>query len=239
MNKIPETIEELKMAYIDKNLPSEEITRFFIGKDYKHPRAFGIYKDEITGNFVVYKNKADGTRAVRYEGPDEAVAVKEIYIRLCDEIINQKSSIQNTRHRASREAKATADGIIIYVVVISMLLFTLIPRIFSFFLPRRGYYLYNNDYYYYQNGDWYEYGDFGWGREYDIPEALEENYSDYFESPSYHSYYDASDFRYTSYYEEPTISSSSDDSSSSYDSGSSWDSSDSWDSSSTDWDSDW
>lgn len=234
MNKIPQTIEELKMAYIDKNLPSEETTRFFIGKDYKHPRAFGIYKDESTGNFVVYKNKADGTRAIRYEGPDEAFAVEEIYKRLCDEIINQKSNIANTRYRASRTATHTVGGMITYVMAIIVFLIAIIPMILSFKSPRRGYYLYNDNCYYYQNGDWYEY-DSGWGREYDVPKTLKENYSDYFESTYYYSRYNASDFRYTSYYEEPTSSSSS----SSYDSSSSWDSSDSWDSSSTDWDSDW
>ena len=59
------TIEELKSWYIARKLPPEETTRFFIGKNIKEPRAFGIYQD---GNkFIVYKNKADGSRAVRYK----------------------------------------------------------------------------------------------------------------------------------------------------------------------------
>ena len=82
------TIEELKQWYVDHNLPDENITRFFIGKNYTEKRAFGIYKDEQTGNVVVYKNKDDGTRAIRYEGKDEAYGVNELYIRLKEEIIN-------------------------------------------------------------------------------------------------------------------------------------------------------
>ena len=64
---VPTTIEQLKQWYVDHHLPPEETTRFFIGKDIKEPKAFGIYKDD-SGDFVVYKNKADGSRAVRYKG---------------------------------------------------------------------------------------------------------------------------------------------------------------------------
>ncbi|MDD6194703.1 MAG: hypothetical protein PUB19_07380 [Lachnospiraceae bacterium] len=84
-SSVPVTIEELQKFIAEKNIPAEKI-RFFIGVDYREPKAFGIYKDEMTGNFVVYKNKADGTRAVRYEGKDEAYAVNEIYQKLRDEI---------------------------------------------------------------------------------------------------------------------------------------------------------
>ena len=61
----PRTIEELKQWYKDRALPPYETTRFFIGINYQQPRAFGIYKDG--SEFVVYKNKADGSRAVRYQ----------------------------------------------------------------------------------------------------------------------------------------------------------------------------
>ena len=44
--------------------------------------------------FIVYKNKADGTRAVRYKGTDEAYAVNELYLKLKDEILNQKAHQQ-------------------------------------------------------------------------------------------------------------------------------------------------
>nr|MCR5160881.1 zinc ribbon domain-containing protein [Lachnospiraceae bacterium] len=95
----PLTIEELKQWYEDRHLPPPEVTRFFIGQDYREPRAFGIYKDE-KGNCVVYKNKANGQRAVRYEGTDEAYAVNELYQRLKQEIIEQKSA------RAKRQSGA-------------------------------------------------------------------------------------------------------------------------------------
>ena len=82
-NGVPRTIEELKQWYIDKKLPDENTTRFFIGRDYPGPKAFGIYK-QADGDFVVYKNKADGTRTTRYVGKDEAYAVQEIYLNLDD-----------------------------------------------------------------------------------------------------------------------------------------------------------
>ncbi len=87
----PTTIEGLKEWYESKGLPPYETTRFFIGINYKQPRAFGIYKDENTGNFIVYKNKDNGSRAVRYEGSDEAYAVNELFMRLKQEIIEQKA----------------------------------------------------------------------------------------------------------------------------------------------------
>ena len=90
----PQTIEQLKSWYVARNLPPYEVTRFFIGENHQGPKAFGIYKD---GNeFVVYKNKADGTRAVRYRGTDEAYAVNELYLKLKSEILNQKA------HQGSR-----------------------------------------------------------------------------------------------------------------------------------------
>lgn len=90
-NGVPKTIEELKQWYVEHHLPPEETTRFFIGKDYKGKRAFGIYQDPVTGNFVVYKNKDDGSRAIRYEGTDEDYAVNELYIKLKDEIAKRQS----------------------------------------------------------------------------------------------------------------------------------------------------
>ena len=60
---VPQTLEELKDFCARHNLPLEQM-RFFIGEDYKKPKAFGIYQDG-DGNFVVYKNKADGSRAIR------------------------------------------------------------------------------------------------------------------------------------------------------------------------------
>ena len=88
MSKV-QSIEELKQKCAEKNMPLEKM-RFFIGEDRKEPKCFGVYQDESTGNWVVYKNKADGTRAVRYEGPDEARAAQEIWNKIGDEVKHRK-----------------------------------------------------------------------------------------------------------------------------------------------------
>lgn len=87
---VPKTVEELQAFCLSHNLPLKQM-RFFIGEDYKEPRAFGIFQDG-DGDFVVYKNKADGSRAIRYEGKDEAYAVNEIYQKLKTEMTAQKQS---------------------------------------------------------------------------------------------------------------------------------------------------
>lgn len=86
----PKTIKELEQWYKDRNLPPYEVTRFFIGINYTEPRAFGIYEEN--GKFIVYKNKDNGQRAIRYEGTDEAYAVNELYLKLKSEILNQKAN---------------------------------------------------------------------------------------------------------------------------------------------------
>ena len=100
---VPQTIEELKAWYTAHNLPPEEVTRFFIGKDYKEPKAFGIYQDGE--RFIVYKNKADGSRAIRYEGGDEAYAVNELYLKLKEEIARQKGRNQAKSSGNTRKKK--------------------------------------------------------------------------------------------------------------------------------------
>ena len=88
-DQTPKTIEELKQWYVNHHLPPEETTRLFIGRNYQQPRAFGIYQNE-KGEFIVYKNKDNGQRAIRYQGTDEAYAVNELYMKLKEEILNQK-----------------------------------------------------------------------------------------------------------------------------------------------------
>lgn len=92
-NGVPQTIEELKAWAKEMNLPLEEM-RTFIGEDYKGAKAFGIYKDETDGTFVVYKNKEDGIRAVRYKGSDEAYAVNELYQKMKERVAVQKAHQQ-------------------------------------------------------------------------------------------------------------------------------------------------
>ena len=94
---IPKTIEELKTFAAQKNIPLSQM-RFFLDYDMKEPRAYGIYKDEY-GNFIVYKNKSNGERAVRYKGSDEAYAVNEIYQKLRTEMAEQKIQQAENLHQ--------------------------------------------------------------------------------------------------------------------------------------------
>lgn len=78
-----QTIQELKKYCSLRRIPLMKL-RFFIGKDVPDKKAFGIYKED-DGTCVVYKNMSDGERAVRYQGPDEAFAVNQIYMKLIEE----------------------------------------------------------------------------------------------------------------------------------------------------------
>ena len=213
----PRTIEELRAWYAARNLPPEEVTRFFIGKDIKEPRAFGIYRDG--DRFVVYKNKDDGSRAVRYHGPDEGYAVNELYLRLKQEIANQKG--RNGEKRPVNRKKGRREMIIGLSIFVAAVLVILLLDSFS---PDEGYYNYHDRWYYYDDSSWYVYAD-DW-IPYSVDGELKDNYEDYYEGETYSSAYDVPDFSLTDYY-------------STTDSDSSWDSADSWDSGSTDWSSDW
>ena len=222
----PKTIEELK-KYCDDNGFTSERTRFFIGEDYRGARAFGIYQDG--SDFVVYKNKADGSRAVRYRGSDEEYAVRELYMRLQEEILNQKAHhIQRKQETASGNSggrSKKSGGLLTAVVAVIFVL-----AVFLMFRGNRnGYYTYNNTHYYNLGGSWYYYAsDYGdWYESYDTPGELVENYGDYYDGDSWNSSYGTTDFSETDYYSDWEDDNDSD-----------WSSSD-WDSSDTDWESDW
>ncbi len=104
----PKTIEELKEWYEARKLPPYEITRFFIGTDCREPKAFGIFRDG--SELVVYKNKTDGSRAVRYRGTDEAYAVNEIYLKLKSEILNQKANNVKNSGRGTGTPRAKSPS---------------------------------------------------------------------------------------------------------------------------------
>ena len=248
----PKTIEELQTWYTAHNLPPENVTRFFIGKDIKEPRAFGIYKND-SGEFVVYKNKSNGERAIRYQGYDEGYAVNELYQRLKTEIADQKS--RSAANRASQPQRSTGGrrkrswekiiGFFIFTKVGMTILVMIVAFLFSALdnSPSRGYYRYRGNDYYYQSGTWYSYDEYddNWDVVYDGEFLNDVIYDD---TASDYRIYDHSgmDFEDSSWYDSGSSSSSY---SSSYDydydwdSGSSWDSYDSWDSGSSSWDSDW
>lgn len=194
-NEVPQTIDELKEWYVAHNLPDENVTRFFIGKDIKEARAFGIYKDDKTGNFVVYKNKDTGERAIRYEGKDEAYAVNELYMKLKEEILHQKSNNILKHSVASdgnfisnkRNSGETVKLIMILYVVASVL--SLMGGIFnSPTWMNEGYYFNNanEQVYYLENGyycrksninscSWYKYDqeNISWSENSDVLDAKE------------------------------------------------------------------
>ena len=49
---LPKTIDELKEYCSERGMPLLKM-RFFIGEDYREPKAFGIYRDG--SDFIVYK----------------------------------------------------------------------------------------------------------------------------------------------------------------------------------------
>ncbi len=234
-NQVPTTIQELEEWYKAHNLPPYETTRFFIGVDYKDPKAFGIYKDAKTGKFIVYKNKDTGERKIRYEGKDEKYAVNELYMKLKEEISNQKSL--NAGRKTKPVGKSAASTIIIAAVVFLMIsAFPFIMLFAGINSPKRGYYNINNQEYYYVHGNWYIY-------ENDWTSTSKPSYdgsiNDYYDGYDYDGDSSYSDITTSSVYDSSWESSSSSSSSDDWDSDSSWDSSDSWDSGGTDWSSDW
>ena len=238
-NQVPTTIKELEEWYQAHNLPAYEVTRFFIGIDYKEPKAFGIYKDEKTGKFIVYKNKDTGERKVRYEGKDERYAVNELYMKLKEEILNQKSLNEGRRNSNGNSfAASMSKSLIKYLIIfaIPMILFFGVIPYFNARSPQRGYYNINGQEYYYVRGSWYVFNN-DW-----VPTSkptYDGNINDYYNGYGYGGSSSYTDITNSSVYDSSWESSSSSSSSDDWDSDSSWDSSDSWDSGGTDWSSDW
>ena len=228
----PKTIEELKAWYTAHHLPPEEITRFFIGKDIREPKAFGIYRDG-NGDFVVYKNKSTGERAIRYQGSDEQYAVNELYQRLKAEIADQKGNRPaNTTQQPPAKKKKKKKGCLIAIIIFTVL--AMLTAIFDHSAPN-GYYKYNGTQYYHQGSSWYYYDKEtdDWYKSTESIDIDDKNAKDFQIDERDHV---GKDFKETSWYDS---GSHSDDSG--WDSDSDWDSGggDSWDSGGTDWDSDW
>lgn len=167
--KTPKTIAELQQWYEAHHLPPQEKTRFFIGVNYTKPRAFGIYRNE-KGEFIVYKNKDNGQRAIRYQGTDEAYAVNELYQKLKEEILNQKRHNQLQRSRGSRTGrKKNRSGFrsgSFSTVVASMILFVCllagVSACSSLSNRHEGYYRVDDKILYHYYNTWYEYEDWGY-----------------------------------------------------------------------------
>ena len=237
----PKTIEELKDWYKKRNLPDPEVTRFFIGEDYKKPKAFGIYKDE-NGDFIVYKNKADGSRSVRYKGKDEQYAVNELYQRLKDEIVHQKSNNSSQKGSSTRKKKNSFSDKLTDLLVRCFFIGIILVLINSYIIKpikgiHNGYYQYDNYVLYNYQGDWF-YWDYPEWYEVDkndaIPQTIASDYDEYYISRNWDSSISSGNWDDSEYYDYYHSSSDS-----GYDSDYDWSSDDSWDSGGTDWDSDW
>ena len=84
--KVPQTIEKLKDYCREKKLPLKRM-RFYLGENCLELKAYGIYNTSET--YIVYKNRANGVRTIRYSGPDEAAAVEELFTKLLEECRNR------------------------------------------------------------------------------------------------------------------------------------------------------
>lgn len=201
-HSVPTTIEELRAYCRHHNLPLAD-TRVFLGEDYRGAKAFGIYRNKATGNIVVYKN----TRAVRYEGSDEAYAVNELYLKIKERVAEQK------RHLPPKEqvnqggikrgfVKSIFTQSIGYIIVCIIVFIILAVGGFST-EPSSGYYAYGGHFYYYDSSSWYEWDIYGeeWSRT-QADAELEENADDYYQSKNWSASYEAGDFTESSWYSE-------------------------------------
>lgn len=231
----PRTIEELKEYCAERGMPLLRM-RFFIGENFKEPKAFGIYKEN--DKFIVYKNKANGERSIRYHGPDEAYAVNELYQKLLSECYNRGiypngekpeeiKKFNGENSYSEKNKKSALKFLGVQVGIIAIIIFIALG--IQFFAHRNdGYYRFNNDTTWYRYGsDWY-YSDTGSNNWYSGNKPTDD-YFDYYVGDDYDSDWKVSDFKESTTWDY-IHESHSNSSSSSYDS---------WDSSSTDWDSDW
>ena len=248
----PQTIEELQEYCAERGMPLARM-RFFIGEDFKEPKAFGIFRDN-NGDVVVYKNKANGTRAIRYKGPDERHGVDELYQKLLQECHNRgiyPDGISNKpvmTRRSSYTGNSSVDDFgsgtkkrgclqnFFIFFPLALALFFIIYFIVGSIRHPNGYYKYGDTTYYLKGSTWFYYDDSSddWYGVSDLTtSAIYDSGKEYYQDDDWNSDWGKSVFDSAAYqeYEESRLSSSSSDS----DSGSY----DNWDSSSTDWDSDW
>lgn len=230
---LPKTIEELKEYCAERGMPLLKM-RFFIGEDYRNPKAFGIYRDGE--NFIVYKNKANGQRAIRYQGPDEAFAVNELFLKLLEECHNRgiypDGRLPENGSSGTRRVRRNIPGILPPILcLVVMLLLTAALAGYSRHQHRNdGYYGTGDGTVYYHYGPrWYYTDDTNSaGYWYETDTFPASDYEEYALGEDWSSDWGVSDFKSSSTWDEINESHSS--SSSDYDS---------WDSGDTDWDSDW
>lgn len=192
----PRSLDELK-AYCRAHRLSPEALRFSIGRDSAESRVTGIFR-EPSGDFVVFRNKGDGSRLELYRGTDEASAVRVFFPRLQDALARQRSGSGRAAASRSSASVRRQSGCLTRPLLLVILLIILFSLVFTFFdrSPSKGYYRYNEVYYYCDDGDWYYYSTsmLSW-----IPLAapepeLADNAREYFESSVYRSSFPVPDF---------------------------------------------
>ena len=221
MSKI-HSIEELKQKCAEKNMPLEKM-RFFIGEDRKEPKCFGVYQDELTGDWIVYKNKANGERAIRYRGPDEARAAQEIWNKIGSETKRRKDLYASPYDRAVLEDAANRNADVpktnflenIIAAIMTpltvngnykyLILAAILGCIGYYYLAddyefRDGYYQVEDDTYYCINDDWYIYEAGDWALTTLFDGSYEEDVEEYYIGDDYDASYGFSDFTDTGYY---------------------------------------
>ena len=233
----PRTIEEMLEYCAEHGMPLQKM-RFFIGEDYRQPKAFGIYRDGNT--FIVYKNKANGERAVRYRGPNEAHAVNELFQKLLDECHNRGIYPDGGAPGTSAAGKRRRTKgswvlmIPVFIVAVSLAVSAVFAVVSKVKHKNDGYYGTGDGTVYYRYGeDWYYSYDYDYGGDwYETDEFPEDDYREYALGDDWDSGWGVSDFRDSDTWEEiqERDSSSSDYDSPDYDD---------WDAGDTDWDTDW
>lgn len=233
----PKTIAELQQYCVQKGMPLLRM-RFFIGENYKEPRAFGIYRN--SSEFIVYKNKDTGARAIRYRGPDEAYAVNEIFQKLLSEchlrgIYPDADELGGETASRGYRQKSAASGMGVSIAILALVAIVGFTVAVGSLRKHRddGYYRIAETVYYRYGNEWSVYDT-------DLNDWTSDgvsfpysDYSDYSIGSSYSGDW-YRDYGVTNIQNSDVWDTWKSESSSSYDS-----SYDSWDSGSTDWSSDW
>lgn len=226
---LPKTIEELKEYCAERGMPLLRM-RFFIGEDYRKPRAFGIYQKD--DRFIVYKNKANGERSIRYSGPDEEYAVGELFAKLLEECHNRGIYPDGKTDAVSRSSgskqKKKNPVIIPLIVIIACIMVTAVMMLITRQNHQNdGYYHFPNQGIYYRYGSswYYSTPDSDWVKTETIPV---DNTEAYYKGDTFQSGWGKTSFKESD--EWRRIQESHSSSSSDYES---------WDSNDTDWNSDW
>lgn len=217
--QMPKTLRELELLLEENRLSPNDI-RLHIREDYPGPLCCGIFQD-AEGNFVVYKNRIDGSRVVRYQGPDEAYAVSELLQKALERVEVRRAlhvplpheqdslSVQKDtpfkkslkKRRSSQPKRTTIKWN--YLGLLSPLLVILVVWVFmNWDSTKSGYYCYQSSYYYYQDSDWFVYQGDTW---YPVVPVFASDCSRYFRSETFSDSYGVSDFATSGYYNGPAV----------------------------------